>query len=67
MTFAQLAGAVLDELLERHPEAATALGDHRFDDRLTDSSESALDDEARWVGRRRGDLRGLDRSELGPD
>ena len=67
MTFAQLAGAVLDELLERQPEAATALGDHRFDDRLTDSTSSALDDEARWVGRRLGDLRALDRSALGPD
>ena len=31
-----LAGRVLDELLERHPEWATTLGDHRFDDRLAD-------------------------------
>ena len=55
--FSALAGEVLDELLERHPEAATVLGDHRYDDRLGDRSESALDDEARWVGRRLADLR----------
>ena len=55
-TFTALAGQVLDELLERHPEAATVLGDHRYDDRLGDRSEGALDDEARWVGRRLADV-----------
>jgi uncharacterized protein (DUF885 family) len=65
-TFTALAGQVLDELLERHPEAATVLGDHRYDDRLGDRSESALDDEARWVGRRLADLRGVADGSLSP-
>ena len=56
-TFTTLAAQVLDELLERHPEAATVLGDHRYDDRLGDRSEAALADEARWVGQRLADVR----------
>lgn len=57
--FRVLAGEVLDEYLEHHPEAATQLGDHRFDDRLDDRSEVALDEEGRWVGRRLRDLTSL--------
>lgn len=49
LTIDLLAGAVLDELLERHPDFATTLGDHRFDDRLPDLSSAAAEDEARWV------------------
>jgi uncharacterized protein (DUF885 family) len=56
-SFTALAGQVLDDLLERHPQAASVLGDHRYDDRLDDRSEAALDDEARWVGQRLADLR----------
>lgn len=66
MTFTTLARQVLDEMLERHPESATALGDHRFDHRLSDRSEAALDDEARWAGRRLDDLRALDPGALPP-
>ncbi|HEX7189215.1 MAG TPA: DUF885 family protein, partial [Actinomycetes bacterium] len=62
--FTTLAGQILDELLERHPESATTLGDHRFDDRLSDRSDAALDDEARWVGTRLADLRGLPQADL---
>jgi len=54
--FSTLAKAVLDEYLEHHPEAATQLGDHRFDDRLDDRSQAALDEKSRWVGRRLRDL-----------
>ena len=40
---------------ERHPELATGLGDHRFDDRLADRSAAALADERRaldgWAAR----------------
>lgn len=36
--FPQKAAVFLDEYLELFPESATALGDHRFDDRLTDWS-----------------------------
>ena len=45
LEFARLAGAYLDDRSERHPELATGLGDHRFDDRLTDLSAAALADE----------------------
>src|SRR5947207_13695507 len=47
--FEQLARATLDDVLERHPEAATQLGDHRFDDRLSDPRAEALEDERRAV------------------
>ncbi len=53
--FARLAGEYLDDRAERHPELATGLGDHRFDDRLADPSEAALADERRaldgWAAR----------------
>lgn len=62
--FAGLARRVLDELLERHPEAATTLGDHRFDDRLVDLSRAALADELRWAGERAAELDSLDEEVL---
>jgi len=53
--FARLAGEYLDDRAERHPELATSLGDHRFDDRLGDPSEDARADERRsldgWAAR----------------
>jgi uncharacterized protein (DUF885 family) len=53
--FARLAGEYLDDRAERHPELATGLGDHRFDDRLTDQSEAAVAEERRaldgWAAR----------------
>jgi uncharacterized protein (DUF885 family) len=47
--FERVAEAAIDDLLERHPEVATALGDHRFDERLSDPSRAALEDERRAV------------------
>ena len=53
--FVRLAGEYLDDLAERHPDVATSLGDHRFDDRLPDRSVAALADERRaldgWAAR----------------
>jgi uncharacterized protein (DUF885 family) len=53
--FARLAGEYLDDRAERHPELATSLGDHRFDDRLGDPSPAARADERRsldgWAAR----------------
>jgi uncharacterized protein (DUF885 family) len=40
--YRHLAAAVLDGLLETAPETATALGDHRFDDRLDDLSADGV-------------------------
>jgi uncharacterized protein (DUF885 family) len=55
LEFARLAGGYLDDRAERHPELATGLGDHRFDDRLADQSAAALADERRaldgWAAR----------------
>jgi uncharacterized protein (DUF885 family) len=64
--FAGLARRTLDELLERHPEAATSLGDHRFDDRLTDLSPEAVEDEQRWASGRLAQLEALRSDALLP-
>ena len=45
--FAELAAEYLDDLARRHPDTATSLGDHRFDDRLPDESGQALAAERR--------------------
>jgi len=62
--FARLAREYLDDRAERHPDAATGLGDHRFDARLPDPSAQALAGERRaldgWAGR----LDALDRGAL---
>jgi uncharacterized protein (DUF885 family) len=60
----ELAAAVLDELLERHPEWATILGDHRFDDRLGDLGAEAQAEELAWAGRRLADLDAVDEAAL---
>ncbi|HEX4699010.1 MAG TPA: DUF885 family protein, partial [Actinomycetes bacterium] len=60
----ELAAAVLDELLERHPEWATILGDHRFDDRLGDLGAEAKAEELAWAGRRLADLDAVDGAAL---
>lgn len=64
--FAALARRTLDELLERHPEAASMLGDHRFDDRLTDLRPAALEDEQRWANGRLAELEALRQDALAP-
>jgi len=43
--FAALAREYLDDRAERHPDAATGLGDHRFDAHLADPSAQALEAE----------------------
>ena len=39
--FQKLANDYIEQTLQAHPEQATELGDHRFDDRLTDYSPEA--------------------------
>jgi len=62
--FTGLAREYLDDRAERHPDLATDLGDHRFDDHLPDPSAAALADERRaldgWAAR----LNALDTSAL---
>ncbi len=45
--FRRLAQDYLDDLADRHPDTATELGDHRYDDRLPRYDAAALDDERR--------------------
>ena len=40
--FVVLAGNYLDRMLELNPEWATSLGDHRFDDRISDMTEAGF-------------------------
>ncbi|MFL6530995.1 MAG: hypothetical protein ACJ8KX_11035, partial [Chthoniobacterales bacterium] len=40
--FEKIAKDYIEELLATHPEYATELGDHRFDDKLTDYSNDAV-------------------------
>ncbi len=42
-----MASEVVESILTRRPELASALGDHRFDDRLTDQRQEARDDDRR--------------------
>jgi uncharacterized protein (DUF885 family) len=67
LTIDQLAGTVLDELLERHPDFATTLGDHRFDDRLPDLSPAAAEEEVRWVASCLSALDTLDEAGMATD
>jgi uncharacterized protein (DUF885 family) len=62
--FARLAREYLDDRSERHPDAATGLGDHRFDARLPDPSAQALADERRALGGWAARLAALDRGAL---
>lgn len=63
---AELARRTLDELVETDPESATSLGDHRFDDRLTDRSPAALEKQARWASQRLSQFDALDIDRLEP-
>jgi uncharacterized protein (DUF885 family) len=62
--FARLAREYLDDRAERHPDAATGLGDHRFDARLPDPSAQALADERRALDSWADRLATLDRGAL---
>ncbi len=59
-SFERLAGAALDDVLTRHPDMATELGDHRFDTRLPDSRPEALEDERRALSGQLRELSALD-------
>ncbi|MBX6370753.1 MAG: DUF885 domain-containing protein [Acidothermus sp.] len=65
--FERLARAVIDDMLERQPSLATALGDHRFDDRLEDLRPEAVAEEVGILRRHLRDLAALELSELPAD
>jgi uncharacterized protein (DUF885 family) len=62
----RLADEYVDDLARRHPDAATELGDHRFDELLPDRSEAALADERRVLDGFAARLTDLDGPALEP-
>ena len=62
--FRRLAEDYLDDLARRHPDAATELGDHRFDDQLPDRRGAALDDERRSLDEFAARLTGIGHASL---
>jgi uncharacterized protein (DUF885 family) len=65
--FRRTAREALDVLLEHDPASATALGDHRFDDRLADWSPAAVDAQLRELSDATGALDDLDDTALDPE
>jgi uncharacterized protein (DUF885 family) len=64
--FHALAEDAVEDLLRLEPERATDLGDHRFDDELTDMSEDGLAAAAAILADHRDELDSLDADELEP-
>jgi len=64
--FHALAEDAVEDLLRLDPEWATDLGDHRFDDQLTDLSEDGLTGAAATLADHRDELDSLDAAELEP-
>ena len=64
--FVSAATATLDGMLERRPELATELGDHRYDDRLTVGTAEYYDESVRWTRERLDDLKAIDLDRLSP-
>ncbi len=63
----RLADEYIDDLARRHPDTATELGDHRFDELLPDRSEAALADERRFLDGFAVRLTDLDGPALEPE
>jgi uncharacterized protein (DUF885 family) len=62
--FRRLAEDYLDDLARRHPDIATELGDHRFDDQLPDRRAAALADERRALDEFAARLTAIDHAGL---
>jgi uncharacterized protein (DUF885 family) len=62
--FHDLAQAAVDDLLRLDPEQATYLGDHRFDERVTDRSDDGQRAARAVVARHRAELDRVDPAEL---
>ena len=65
--FTALADEYLDDLAQRHPDVATGLGDHRFDDRLPDISADARAAERRALDGFAARLDALETGSLAPE
>ena len=65
--FAALAGNYLDDLAQRHPDTATRLGDHRFDDRLPEDHPAARADERQALAGFAAQVSAFDTAALPPE
>jgi uncharacterized protein (DUF885 family) len=65
--FTALADEYLDDMAQRHPDVATDLGDHRFDDRLPDISADTRADERHALDGFAARLDALETSALTPE
>jgi uncharacterized protein (DUF885 family) len=65
--FRASASAAVEDYLRNEPEAATALGDHRFDDRLDDRSEAGAVSRCQVYERHARAVRAVDASALDRD
>ena len=65
--FAALAADYLDDLAQRHPDTATRLGDHRFDDRLPEDYPAARTAERQALDGFAARLCALDTAVLPPE
>jgi len=65
--FRQVAGAALDDLLADNPERATDVGDHRFDDRLTDRTVEGRRAARDRAAAHRSALAAVDTTALDPE
>ena len=63
--FVALAGSYIEEFLERYPEYATALGDHRYDGRLNDYTAAGVAAGLEWNKRYLEELAAIDPARLG--
>ncbi|HEY2578074.1 MAG TPA: DUF885 domain-containing protein [Streptosporangiaceae bacterium] len=67
LAFTELATAFLDDAGQRHPEFATALGDHRFDAHLPVFTQAALDAEQRALDGFIARVAAIDDAALSPE
>lgn len=64
--FETLARKIIDGYLRLNPEAATQLGDHRFDTRLSDLSAKGLETSRAWMKAQRAALLAIPEKSLSP-
>ena len=64
--FQALAEQTIEYLLERHPEYATFLGDHRYDGRLSEPGPDAREAERRELSARVRELEAISPTDLSP-
>jgi uncharacterized protein (DUF885 family) len=63
-TFIALARAIIDDHLARNPSMATDLGVHRYDDRIEDASQAAIQGESKALADFRTKLMAVDTAAL---